>query len=169
MLASETWPARWCSWGRRPTGRARSSRPRTVWAAPWSSGRNAPGLSASRGVLRADDPSAFVASFRRVAEMLRGLDPSPDAELLVEGYVPGDEVAVEGLLTGGRLRVLAVFDKPDPLEGPTFEETIYVTPSRLPAPPLESLESAARRLVAALGLTQGAVHAELRINEAGPW
>jgi len=89
--------------------------------------------------------------------------------LLVEGYVPGREVAVEGLIEGGRLRVLAIFDKPDPLEGPYFEEAIYVTPSRLPAEMQKAIEECARNAVRALGLTTGPVHAEFRVTESEPW
>ena len=92
-------------------------------------------LSASRGVIRADDPPAADAAAERVRAILAEAGEDPDAPLLVERYVPGVEVAVEGLLRGGALEILAVFDKPDPLEGPYFEETIYVTPSRLPAGP----------------------------------
>ena len=33
----------------------------------------------------------------------------------------------------GAFRAFAIFDKPDPLDGPFFEETIYVTPSRVNA------------------------------------
>ena len=89
--------------------------------------------------------------------------------LLVERYVPGAEVAVEGLMTRGRLRILAIFDKPDPLEGPYFEETIYVTPSRLPEEMQERIADCAAATVRALGLTHGPVHAEFRVNEQGPW
>jgi hypothetical protein len=87
----------------------------------------------------------------------------------VERYIPGAEVAVEGLLTRGKLRILAVFDKPDPLEGPYFEETLYVTPSRLPDDIYDRLLDCADRTVQALGLTHGPVHAEFRINDDGPW
>jgi hypothetical protein len=89
--------------------------------------------------------------------------------MLVEGYIPGREVAVEGLLSGGTLRVLAMFDKPDPLEGPYFEETVYVTPSRLPDAEQSSVEQCARDAARALGLSQGPIHAEFRINENGVW
>ncbi|MGH9064861.1 MAG: ATP-grasp domain-containing protein, partial [Acidimicrobiales bacterium] len=85
-------------------------------------------------------------------------------DLLVEEFVPGPEVAVEGLLRGGRLEVLAVFDKPDPLDGPNFEETIYVTPSRLPALALVAVAGVAASACAALGLVEGPVHAELRVG-----
>ena len=92
-------------------------------------------LSASRGVIRADDAREFVAAFRRLKAMLEEPEVASCGEwarhLLVEEFIPGREVAVEGLVTEGRLRVLAIFDKPDPLDGPFFEETIYVTPSRL--------------------------------------
>jgi len=131
------------------------------------------GLSASRGVIRADEPDAFVAAFRTVASILEGADvrqKGGDTEhLLVEDYWPGREVALEGLLESGTLRVLALFDKPDALEGPTFEETIYVTPSRLP----DDVCSAVHREVAegcrALGLSEGPVHAELRVHDGRPW
>jgi biotin carboxylase len=117
--------------------------------------------SGSRGVLRADDPDAARAAAHRVSAIVDG------APLLVEQYVPGAEVAVEGLLRGGRLVVLAVFDKPDPLEGPTFEETIYVTPSRLPPATLAAVERATGDAARALGLTEGPVHAELRVDDTG--
>src|SRR4029077_9182985 len=89
--------------------------------------------------------------------------------LLVERYLPGAEVAVEGLLTRGKLRILAVLDKPDPLEGPYFEETLYVTPSRLPDEIYDRVLECAERAVQALGLTHGPVHAEFRVNDEGPW
>jgi biotin carboxylase len=117
--------------------------------------------SGSRGVLRADDAAAARAAARRVSAIVDG------APLLVEEYVAGVEVAVEGLLQDGRLVVLAVFDKPDPLEGPTFEETIYVTPSRLPAEWLNTVERVAGDATRALGLTEGPVHAELRVDPDG--
>jgi len=90
-------------------------------------------------------------------------------QMLVEGYIPGKEVAVEGLLTDGALRMLAVFDKPDPLEGPYFEETIYVTPSRLPESVQRAIEKCVNDAVRALGLSHGSIHAEFRINEHGVW
>ncbi|MFQ5840590.1 MAG: ATP-grasp domain-containing protein [Candidatus Methylomirabilales bacterium] len=131
-------------------------------------------LSASRGVIRADNPVEFVEAFRRVAGILRGLEVAAQGgnlaqQILVEAFVPGVEVALEGLLSKGTLRVLALFDKPDPLEGPLFEETIYVTPSRLPAPVQEAVTAHTAEAVAALGLQEGPVHAELRVNDAGPW
>jgi biotin carboxylase len=117
-------------------------------------------LSASRGVIRADSPSEAAAAAERIRKIVR----DPAAELLVERFVPGDEVAVEALLQDGRLEVLAVFDKPDPLEGPYFEETIYVTPSRKPPELLETIERATANAAAALGLAEGPVHAELRVG-----
>ncbi|MFQ5783877.1 MAG: ATP-grasp domain-containing protein [Alphaproteobacteria bacterium] len=130
-------------------------------------------LAGSRGVIRADDPTAFVAAFRRIAAILARPDAAlPGAtarQILVESYVPGDEVALEGLLEDGHLRVLALFDKPDPLEGPYFEETIYLTPSRLPAAAQAAVAEATKRAAAALGLSEGPVHAELRLNERGAW
>jgi len=130
-------------------------------------------LSASRGVIRADDPDGFVAAFRRIAALLVrddvGLHGQVAEALLVEAFIPGREFALEGLLMAGGLQTLALFDKPDPLDGPFFEETIYVTPSRLPAETQARIAEATLRACAALGLTEGPVHAELRVNDAGPW
>ena len=131
-------------------------------------------LSTSRGVMRVDDETQFVHAVRRLEALLarpelvrRG--GVHTREFLVEQYVPGVEVAVEGLLTNGTLQVLAIFDKPDPLVGPFFEETIYVTPSRLPDPVQTQIVEMTQAATAAMGLTRGPIHAELRINEAGPW
>src|ERR1700733_2404395 len=129
-------------------------------------------LSASQGVVRANSREEFVSAAERIRRLLgspeilarkeAGLD-----RLLVEGDIPGRGVAVEGLLTDGELRVLAIFDKPDPLEGPYFEETIYVTPSRLSAAEQSEIERSAREAGRVLGLTQGPLHAEFRLNEQG--
>jgi biotin carboxylase len=117
-------------------------------------------LSASRGVIRADDPEQAAAA----AERIRAITGDPGEPLLVESFVPGEEVAVEGLLRGGELEILAIFDKPDPLEGPYFEETIYVTPSRKPDAVQERIRAVASDAARALGLTEGPVHAELRVD-----
>jgi biotin carboxylase len=125
-------------------------------------------LSGSRGVIRADDPESARAAAQRVRAILADAgEDGAGARLLVERFVPGAEVAVEGLLRGGELEVLAVFDKPDPLEGPYFEETIYVTPSRLPPDTLRLVEQTTARAASALGLTEGPVHAELRVSGDG--
>jgi biotin carboxylase len=89
--------------------------------------------------------------------------------VLVEDFIAGEEVAVEALLRGGELDLLAIFDKPDPLNGPFFEETIYVTPSRLPAELQAEIRDTTARAARALGLTDGPIHAELRINDHGIW
>ncbi len=131
-------------------------------------------LAASQGVIRANDAKDFEAAVKRIRALLESpeiqvlREPGLD-QLLVEAYIPGREVAIEGLIEDGTLRVLAIFDKPDPLEGPYFEETIYVTPSRLTARVQASLESCAIRSMAALGLATGPVHAEFRINDDRPW
>jgi biotin carboxylase len=130
-------------------------------------------LAASRGVIRADDEAEFVAAFRRIEAILRtpevaALGAGAD-QILVEGFIPGKEVALEGLLVRGVLHVLALFDKPDPLDGPFFEETIYVTPSRLPADAQTAIGELTAWAARALGLKEGPVHAELRVNEGGPW
>ena len=131
-------------------------------------------LSASTGVIRANNREEFLAAAARVRRVLESPEilASREANLdqmLVEGYIPGREVAVEGLLTDGELRVLAIFDKADELEGPFFEETIYVTPSRLTDVQQQEIEKCAVAAVRALGLSHGPVHAEFRINEEGVW
>lgn len=123
------------------------------------------GLSGSRGVIRADDPIAASAAAERVAALLRRLG-EPE-RVLVEAYVPGDEVAFEGILRHGDLDTLAVFDKPDPLVGPYFEETIYVTPSRHPREVQGEVAALVAAAAAALGLREGPVHAEARLPPDG--
>jgi biotin carboxylase len=131
-------------------------------------------LSASQGVVRVNNREEFLAATQRIhrllesPEILAKHEPNLD-QMLAEGYIPGTEVAVEGLLSDGMLRILAIFDKPDPLEGPFFEETLYVTPSRLPQTQVREIERCAVDATRALGLTHGPVHAEFRINEAGVW
>lgn len=123
-------------------------------------------LSASQGVIRADTPAEFVAAFERIRKILKAKD---DTCLQVEGFIPGAELAVEGLVTGGELTVLALFDKPDPLNGPFFEETIYVTPSRQDAGIQREIRSTLGKAVRALGLNNGPIHAEMRVNADGVW
>jgi biotin carboxylase len=132
-------------------------------------------LSGSRGVIRADDPAAFVAAWRRIERILGGarrerrpVEGDAGRQLLVESFVTGAEVAVEGLLRGGALELLALFDKPDPLDGPYFEETIYVTPSRHPSGLQSSIADVTARGCRALGLVEGPIHAELRLSAEGP-
>lgn len=131
-------------------------------------------LSASQGVIRANNREEFVAAAQRIAALLaspeiRAMRESNLDQILVEGYIPGREVAVEGLLAEGVLRILTIFDKPDPLEGPYFEESIYVTPSTLPEQQQRALQKCAEDSARAIGLTHGPVHAEFRVNfqEAG--
>ncbi|HEU5374848.1 MAG TPA: ATP-grasp domain-containing protein [Ktedonobacteraceae bacterium] len=127
-------------------------------------------LSGSRGVIRANNASEFVAAFLRLKRLLLSEGNSEhETSLLVEDFIPGCEVALEGILTAGQLKVLALFDKPDPLDGPFFEETIYVTPSRLPEATQEEIARCVAVAAASLGLREGPVHAELRVNERGPW
>jgi biotin carboxylase len=121
-------------------------------------------LSGSQGVLRADDKAGAVAAAGRIRQILRGAGRPADEPLLVEEYVPGWELSIDGLLTGGELTVTAIFDKPDTPHGPTFEETVLVTPSRLPQPVLSQTLRAAERAAAVLGLSQGPIHAELRLD-----
>jgi biotin carboxylase len=128
-------------------------------------------LSGSRGVIRADDADSCAAAFTRVAALVRSPDVcrpgSAPQSILVEDFIPGAEFALEGLLRGGVLETLAIFDKPDRLDGPFFEETIYVTPSRQPDAVQAEMADTVQRATRALGLTEGPVHAEVRRNEAG--
>jgi biotin carboxylase len=127
-------------------------------------------LNGSRGVIRANDGDELLAAIKRTTDLLRSLQGSDrPLPFLIESYIPGIEVALEGLMDNGRLIVLALYDKPDPLEGPYFEETIYITPSRLPTKTQEATKSCALQAAQALGLRNGPVHAELRINDHGPW
>jgi biotin carboxylase len=127
-------------------------------------------LNGSRGVIRANNPAEFVAAASRLTALLETIDSTPGPKpFLVEQFIPGFEVALEGLLDHGALQVLALFDKPDPLDGPFFEETLYVTPSRLPEATQATIARCAADAAAALGLREGPMHAELRVNEQGPW
>jgi hypothetical protein len=131
-------------------------------------------LSASQGVVRVNNRDEFLAGASRLKRLLESAEIQATREpnldrMIMEAYLPGWEVAVEGLLTGGELRVLAIFDKPDPLEGPYFEETIYVTPSRLTETEQELIKRSFVEATRALGLTHGPVHGEFRLNERGVW
>ena len=130
------------------------------------------GLSGSRGVIRANDRAEFAAAVSRIRALLarpqvRAARVGGDDEILVEQYVDGEEFALEGVLTAGVLRVFALFDKPDPLVGPFFEETIYVTPSRAPADVQQRIAATVQRAAHALGLAHGPVHAECRVTADG--
>ena len=148
-------------------------------------------MSASRGVIRADDLLGLEAACRRAGAIAAGASAGASAgtmasataaavtgtaagaeerhTLLIESFVPGPEIALEGMLASGELAVLAIFDKPDPLDGPFFEETIYVTPSRLPRSVQALAAERVREGCAAYGLTEGPVHAELRIHDGDAW
>ena len=132
------------------------------------------GLSASRGVIRANDHDEFVEAFRRIRALLdspdiRRLRDEQDRFIQVETFIPGREFALEGIVSHGQLHVLALFDKPDPLDGPFFEETIYITPSRSDTAIQNAIRITVERAVQALGLTHGPIHAEMRVNEHGVW
>ncbi len=127
-------------------------------------------LTGSRGVVRADDASSLVRAVAQVRRIQAAADrDAAQLELIVEEFIPGCEYALEGLLENGALRVLALFDKPDPLDGPYFEETIYVTPSRLPADAQAAIAAEVERACILAGLVSGPVHAEARVNERGVW
>jgi biotin carboxylase len=132
------------------------------------------GLSGSRGVIRTDDELQFISAFQRIRKMLespdiRKLQDAEDGFIQIETFIPGTEYALEGLVTGGELQVLAIFDKPEPLDGPFFEETLYVTPSRTMPEVIESIVATTSQAVKALGLSHGPVHAEMRYNDCGVW
>jgi biotin carboxylase len=129
-------------------------------------------LSGSRGVIRADDPASFVEAFERLRTLLAAPEVRAERDeahdtVLVEGFIEGAEFAFEGLLHYGALTGLALFDKPDPLDGPFFEETIYVTPSTAPEAMQRDIVTAIARAAAAIGLRHGPIHAECRVNDRG--
>lgn len=127
-------------------------------------------LSASRGVVRVNNADEFISAVHRVREIQGRVDrESQELGLVVEAFIPGQEYALEGMLTQGELKVLALFDKPDALDGPYFEETIYVTPSRLPEAMQTQIAEQVARACRLAGLTTGPVHAEMRINAQGVW
>ena len=129
-------------------------------------------LSGSRGVIRADDEREFIAAIERVQRLLANIDiralrdPAAD-DILIESFIPGREYALEGVLHKGSLQTLAVFEKPDPLDGPLFEETIYVTPPRAAGAVVESIRDAIAAAANAIGLEHGPVHAECRVSDGG--
>lgn len=130
------------------------------------------GLSASRGVIRANNATGFVAAFERIRRILaqpeiQQFHEEVNRAIQVEEYIEGRELALEGLMTRGELEVLAIFDKPDPLEGPFFEETIYVTPSRESDTVQQAMIETTRKATRALGLWHGPIHAEMRVNAEG--
>ena len=129
-------------------------------------------LSGSRGVIRADNACEFVQAFERIHALLEQPDVRAERDrahdaLLVESFIPGQEYALEGLLTDGHLQVFTVFDKPDPLDGPFFEETIYLAPSREPAALQIQITAAVAAGASAIGLRHGPLHAECRVNDRG--
>ncbi|HEX6319780.1 MAG TPA: ATP-grasp domain-containing protein [Burkholderiales bacterium] len=127
-------------------------------------------LSASRGVIRADDPQTLLRAVNWVRAIQARADRDAEAlGLVIEDFIPGREYALEGSLRRGKLTTVALFDKPDPLDGPYFEETLYVTPSRLPQALQEGIHQEVARACRAAGLVTGPVHAEVRVNDQGIW
>jgi biotin carboxylase len=125
-------------------------------------------LAASRGVIRADDRAGVQAAVRRTGALVREICAGTSLPpLIIESYVEGVEIALEGVVREGFLEVIAIFDKPDPLVGPFFEETIYVTPSRFNTAVQESVIDSVRTAVSALGLQHGPIHAEVRLASDG--
>ena len=129
-------------------------------------------LSGSRGVIRANNPSDLQQILTRIGKILdqEGLaDEYEQQHILIETFLHGPEVAFEGLLYDGELWPLALFDKPDPLEGPFFEETYYVTPSRHPPELIEKVRQRVAQACRAYGLREGPVHAECRLHDSDAW
>ena len=129
-------------------------------------------LSGSQGVIRADDAESLAQAMDRVSRLLRTTDIAIEREnaheyVLIETFIPGKEYAVEGVLTDGAFQVFTIFDKPDSLDGPFFEETIYVTPSRASAETQKGIVGAIASAIRILGLRHGPVHAECRVNDQG--
>ena len=154
-----------------PAGASEDSPRRAAEEAGFPCVVKAVSLSAGQGILRADDPDAVVGAARRIRRILAAAGRPADEPLLVEEYVPGPELSIDGLLTSGGLAVTALFDKPCAPGGPTFEETVLTTPSRLPGPVQAAAIATAGRAARALGLTDGPVHAELRVGQRDgqPW
>ena len=126
-------------------------------------------LSASRGVMRCDNGTQFMSAKQRLKRLLQSEYLEPDLTCLVESFIPGQEVAIEGVLHEGKLELLAIFDKPDALDGPWFEETYYLTPSRHDREIQQAIECCAQQVCNAYGLEFGAIHGEFRINSRGVW
>jgi hypothetical protein len=129
-------------------------------------------LSGSRGVMRANDPRELTAAIDRLRALMRSPDVRAERNeahdtVLLEAFIPGREYAIEALMHQGGLHVLAIFDKPDPLDGPFFEETIYVTPSSAPVAEQRAMADAITRAATAIGLHHGPIHAECRVNADG--
>jgi len=137
---------------------------------PWPCVIKPLNMSASRGVIRANNEEEFIHACDRIRNIIsESIDEFERSHVLVEDYIDGIEIAYEGYLHGGELHTLAVFDKPDPLTGPFFEETIYVTPSRLEADTLRIIKQRVQQSCTAFGLTTGPIHAELRVNARDAW
>ena len=131
-------------------------------------------LSASQGVIRANSADEFVNAFKMITDIISNPTNKKKSlemkdQILIEDYIPGTEVAVEGMLHDGEFRLIAIFDKPDPLDGPYFIETIYTTPSRYPEHVKAEIVKATTDAITALGLRHGPAHAEMRINDCGAW
>ena len=126
-------------------------------------------LSASRGVIRANNDQELVAALSRISKIIESAGPEHPRVVLIEEYIPGMEYVVEGLLDSGNWRTMAIFGKPEPLEGPFFEETIYIAPPGLGFDVEKKILDTVRATCEAYGLEHGPVHAECRINEDGVW
>jgi biotin carboxylase len=129
-------------------------------------------LAGSRGVMRVDQASDFLWAFERLTRLLTSPDILNERDevhgrALVESYIPGNEFAIEGVMTGGAFRPFVIFDKPDPLVGPFFEETIYITPSRATPIVQQAIVDQVAAAARALGLRHGPIHAECRVNTKG--
>jgi hypothetical protein len=126
-------------------------------------------LSASRGVIRANNEHELLIALSRISKIIESAGPEHPRVALIEEYIPGMEYVVEGLLNSGNWQTMAIFGKPDPLEGPFFEETIYIAPPSLKFDVEEKILNTVRATCEAYGLEHGPIHAECRINDDGVW
>lgn len=132
---------------------------------PWPCVLKPLNMSASRGVIRTNNEDEFIAACERLRPILATTQGEfEQTHVLIEEYIDGIEIAYEGFLQNGQLETITIFDKPDPLVGPYFEETIYVTPSTLSNELQRSIKEVIQEACKAYGLVTGAIHAECRID-----
>jgi biotin carboxylase len=115
--------------------------------------------AAGQGVMRVDEVSDLTTAMSRVRSIVGEAAP-----LLVEEFMPGEEVALEGLVRDGELTTLALFDKPDAVDGPFFPETILVTPSLIDEKAQAECRRVAAAALAAIGISHGPVHIEMKVD-----
>ena len=132
---------------------------------PWPCVIKPLNMSASRGVIRTNNKDEFITACERLRPIIAdSQEEFEQRHLLIEDYIDGIEIAYEGFLQNGELETITIFDKPDPLTGPYFAETIYVTPTALSDELQLSIKKVIQKACLAYGLRSGAIHAECRID-----